>query len=343
LRDNCANGFHPDTQERHFDLLGVGEDIHALRVSIEGEGIVIDWSAEPAHRSRFAANWLADHRPGHLAPDPADIQAVTWGAEFARRLPRFQASDLLGKAANLRDWLITTKRSGISIVEGLTGGAQDGIALGERVGLLRETIFGRTFQVENKPNPINLAYTALALPLHSDLANQELPPGFQFLHCIANEAKGGDSRFADGFRIAENLRQSDFAAFDLLTRLPVPYRYHDSQHDIRIRRPLIGLDECGRTLDIRYNAHLADSFDMAAEAMIDYYRAFRVFMAQTRDPNNLVRLKLRNGEMAVFDNRRILHGRGPFDPASGYRLLNGFYVDRGEFDSRIRRLTAASP
>jgi gamma-butyrobetaine dioxygenase len=33
--------------------------------------------------------------------------------------------------------------------------------------------------------------------------NQELPPGYQFLHCIANEAAGGGSVFADGVAMAE--------------------------------------------------------------------------------------------------------------------------------------------
>ena len=42
------------------------------------------------------------------------------------------------------------------------------------------------------------------------------------------------------------------------------------------------MQERGVILDIRYNAHLADTFDMAAEVMVHYYRAFRAFMAQTR-------------------------------------------------------------
>src|ERR1051326_7938299 len=132
LRDNCASGFHPDTEERHFDLLSVSDDIRGLRVCIERESIVIDWSGEPAHRSRFTADWLADHRPGHAMPDPAYVPPVTWGAEFAGSLPRFRASDLMGDATNLREWLVTTKRFGISVVEGLSGSAQTGIALGER-------------------------------------------------------------------------------------------------------------------------------------------------------------------------------------------------------------------
>lgn len=40
-----------------------------------------------------------------------------------------------------------------------------------------------------------------------------------------------------------------------------------------------------------------------------------------------------------MDPRCIDNGMATFDPATGHRLLKGFYVDRGEFDSRIRILS----
>jgi gamma-butyrobetaine dioxygenase len=49
--------------------------------------------------------------------------------------------------------------------------------------------------------------------------------------------------------------------------------------------------------------------------------------------------RLKAGEMAVFDNRRVLHGRQSFNPNTGLRHLRGCYVDRGEFQSRIRVLS----
>ena len=79
-----------------------------------------------------------------------------------------------------------------------------------------------------------------------------------------------------------------------------------------------------------------ESDDMPAEVMPAYYRAYRTFMAMTRDPAYQLTFKLKAGEMIVFDNRRVLHGREAFDPASGFRHLHGCYVDRGEFNSRLR-------
>jgi hypothetical protein len=38
----------------------------------------------------------------------------------------------------------------------------------------------------------------------------------------------------------------------------------------------------------------------------------------------------------MFDNRRILHGRGEFYPNTGDRALRGTYIERDDVDSKIR-------
>jgi gamma-butyrobetaine dioxygenase len=77
-----------------------------------------------------------------------------------------------------------------------------------------------------------------------------------------------------------------------------------------------------------------------------YYAAYRQFSALTRDPRFIVRRRLEAGQMWCFDNRRTLHARQAFDPASGLRFLRGCYLDRDELLSRIRvleRTVSASP
>ncbi len=338
LRDNCPSGFHAQTQERTFDLLTVPETLKPSKIAVEDEVLVIDWEAQPPHRTVLAASWLADHRPGQRAPDPADIETVSWGAEFLDQLPRLRASDLLSDRRAMKDWLISLRRDGLTVVTGLAESEEAGIDFGKTIGFLRRTNFGETFRVETMPDPNNLAYTSHALPLHTDLPNQEMPPGFQFLHCVCNDATGGGSVFLDSFRIAERLRDEDPQSFELLSTVPIPYHFKDREFDIRADRPLIGLDERGRLFDVRYSAHLMDAFHMRGNVMVDYYHAYRKFMAATRDPADTIEFKLGAGEMVVFDNRRILHGRQQFNPATGHRLLRGFYIDRGEIDSRIRKL-----
>ncbi|MFW2587862.1 TauD/TfdA family dioxygenase [Sagittula sp. SSi028] len=341
LRDTDPGGFHPQTGERMFDLTSVDLDIAPVQAKVDGAALVLRWP-EAETDSRFDLDWIKAHRPGQRRADPAHVPATPWRADLgASGVPRFAVTDL-DDAARFADWLAATKRYGLSIVTGLPDDPEAGLDCARRIGHLRETNFGVTFEVISKPDPNNLAYTADALPLHTDLTNQDLPPGYQFLHCIANEAQGGGSTFCDGIAVAEDLRDADPQAFDLLTRVTVPFRFHDQHTDIRSRKTVIVLNETGNVSEICFNAHLADIMDLAADQLPAFYRAYRSFMQRLRSPDYGIALKLAAGEMVVFDNRRTLHGRQSFDPATGRRHLRGAYVDRGEWDSRMRVLAQAN-
>ncbi len=339
LRDNCPSGFHPQTREREFDLTSISESLGIADAALEDGQIVLRWNDE-SHTSRFDPDWLAAHLPGSGLSDPARIEPVTWRGNLpAASIPRAAAADLMTSDDALLAFLIETKKTGLSIVDGMADDKDAGMAIARKIGFLRETNFGVTFEVMSKPNPNNLAYTSHALPLHTDLANQELPPGFQFLHCLANEAEGGGSTFCDGFAIAEDLRAEDPEAFKLLSETPVPFRFQDEDYDIRRHHTVIDLDLFGRLHELHFNAHLAGVFDLPVAKMEAYYRAYRKIMQMTRSEKYVLTTRLEGGEMVIFDNRRVMHGRAAFDPNTGFRHLRGCYVDRGEFDSRIRVLS----
>jgi len=46
------------------------------------------------------------------------------------------------------------------------------------------------------------------------------------------------------------------------------------------------------------------------------------------------------GEMLVFNNQRLMHGRTAFDPANSKRHIRSCHVDLDEFYSRLRILYA---
>ncbi|MEO1198159.1 MAG: TauD/TfdA family dioxygenase [Pseudomonadota bacterium] len=345
LRDNCPSGFHPQTLEREFDLTSVPVDLAPEMSRVDGETIELTWpgaNGVDGHVSRFPADLLYAHRPGQPRPDPAAVAPMLWRADLgAGAVPRARASDILTSDEALKEWLIATKRTGLSIVEALEDRVEAGMEVARRIGFLRETNFGIEFDVVSKPDPNNLAYTSHRLPLHTDLTNQELPPGYQFLHCLANEADGGGSLFCDGYAVADDIRRDDRDAFTLLSTVSIPFRFHDADYDIRRRKTVIRL-EGEEVAEIHFNAHLADILDLPADQQDAYYRAYRKYMTLSRNDAYLVTLKLKGGEMVVFDNRRVLHGRDAFDPSTGFRHLHGCYVDRGEFDSRIRVLSRES-
>ncbi len=342
LRENDPAGFHKDTNERMTDLTSIPLDISLTKAFIKDDVLMLNWS-DSENSTRYNLDWLYHHKPGKRASDPAAIKKRCWrGGMGTDKLPTAKAKDLLQDDDALATWLENTQSFGLSLVTGLDARHDAGMEVAKRIGFLRETNFGTTFQVQSKPNPNNLAYTSVALPPHTDLPNQELPPGFQFLHCLANEAEGGGSTFADGLAIATDLRANDIEAFNILSSVSIPFRFYDENTDIRSRKQVITLNLDGKISEICFNAHIADFLDIDPKLMKSYYRAYGKFMKMTRSNAYLISLRLAAGEMVVFDNRRILHGRDAFNPETGFRYLRGCYVDRGEFESRLRVLKRRS-
>ena len=342
LRDNDPAGFHKDTNERMTDLTSIPLDITLTKAFIKDDVLMLNWS-DSANSTRYNLDWLYHHKPGKRASDPAAIKKRCWrGGMGIDKLPTAKAKELLEEDDALATWLENTQSFGLSLVTGLDARHDAGMEVAKRIGFLRETNFGTTFQVQSKPNPNNLAYTAVALPPHTDLPNQELPPGFQFLHCLAKEAEGGGSTFADGLAISTDMRANDIEAFNILSSVSIPFRFYDENTDIRSRKYVITLNLDGKINEICFNTHIADFLDIDPKLMKSYYRAYSKFMKMTRSNAYLISLRLAAGEMVVFDNRRILHGRDAFDPETGFRHLQGCYVDRGEFESRLRVLKRRS-
>lgn len=337
LRDNCPSAFHPHTGERSFDLLSVSKDIHPLSVSFDETTLTIEWS-EQAHISHFEQSWLREFGYSSALTKDHSSPYESWDGTFIDHIPMYDQQSIMTSDSALYEWMSTLDKYGLTIIDNMPDDSDAGVQTAMRVDYLRQTNFGMTFDVISEKSPINLAYTSLSLPLHTDLPNQELPPGYQFLHFLSNESIGGESTFVDGLKVLEGLREEQPEYFRLLAEYAIPFRFHDSAHDIREHHPVINLDNFGNIVEIKYNAHLADVFDLPSDVMYDYYLAYRELMARLKDARYKIELKLAAGQMVVFDNRRVLHGRNAFDENVGERRLKGCYVDRSEFKSRLRTL-----
>ncbi len=337
LRDNDPDSFHPDAGERTFDLTTIDMGIRPELFSCKPDALIVNWPAADSP-SVYGADWLHGHRPGRRRQDPALVGRISWDRESLPQIPRVPMADCESDPAALREALLVLKRTGLLILEGLDDAPDASLAFGDVVGFRRRTNFGDTFKVVSKPEPNNLAYTALALPLHTDLPNQELIPGYQVLHCYRNTTTGGESLFADGLRIYEDLRSDAPDDFELLRSTPIPWRFRDTHNDIRSRRPVIVERDSGELDYFVFNAAIADLPDMPAADLHAFYPAYQRLMQRIRRPNYALGHSLAPGEMVIFDNTRVLHGRTAFDAQSGERQLYGYYLERNEIDSRIRVL-----
>src|SRR5262249_2788935 len=132
----------------------------------------------------------------------------------------------------------THRRGGLHEVPGEPGAV---LAVARSLGYVRETNYGRLFDVRAEPAAANLAYTRLPIAPHTDNPYRDPVPTIQLLHCL-HAAAGGDSTFTDGFRAAAVLRGQNPAAFTCLTTTPVTFAYSDAATVLRATGPMIGLD-----------------------------------------------------------------------------------------------------
>lgn len=251
---------------------------------------------------------------------------------------RVDHAAFLGTVEGERAWLEALLRDGLVLLDHGPLADEEVSRLATRIGPLRSTNFGARFDVRSKPNPNNAAYTAIGLALHTDLPNWRQPPDIQLLYCLENDAEGGESQFADGYEVAETLRQEDPDAFRLLSETPIDFRFQDEEQDIAVRAPILSCDTDGRVVEVRFNNWIRDTLRLPAETIDAWYRAYHRFWQLLHDPRHQIEFALAPGEMVAFDNRRVLHGRGAFDPDSGRRHLQGTYLDRDMLESRLRVL-----
>jgi gamma-butyrobetaine dioxygenase len=343
LRDNDQAELHPQTRERTFDLTSVALNIAPENFRLElsdnpsSSRITVDWPDKESP-SYYTAEWLYGHRPGRRRYDAAEVERKSWAAKEMTSLPRFDATECKASPSILKEALTTLKQTGIILVHDLDDELDAGEKFGDLIGFKRETNYGVMFEVESKPQPNNLAYTSLALPLHTDLSNQEFVPGNQFLHCYRNEASGGGSVFADAMAILEDFKRDYPEYYVTLCELAVPWHFLDNKDDVRYHRPVIGLNRDGKFNTLTFNAHLADIADFDTDLLYSFYAAYHQLMCRIRGASYNIEYLLKNGEMVVFDNQRVLHGRTAFDPSSGKRHLRGYYIEQNEISSRIRML-----
>ena len=69
-----------------------------------------------------------------------------------------------------------------------------------------------------------------------------------------------------------------------------------------------------------------------------FYNAYRKFAELLHSDKFTVKFRLKAGDIFCFNNRRILHGRTEFDPNSGHRHLQGYYMDKDDIIGRLNYL-----
>ena len=341
LRDNCPSAFHQDTRMRKFNILSVSEKIKPLNLNHTTTTLKINWS-EGNHNSVFKLKWLRDFCYTEKNQHPYVPYYKLWDSKIIKKtkILKHDYKKIITNEKELKRWLQTMHSYGIAIIQNAPTQDKSGFKILDKIGKYRETFFGTPFEVINIPKPNNQAYTADALANHSDLPYYEYVPGYQFLHCLVNDAKGGSSTAVDSFAVANFLKKNHLKRYKLLTENNVIFKDNDfTQKNVRVQKsPIIKVNKNKDFEEVRINLGAMGTLDLDPKIMDEFYNAYIFFYKQLHSKKFQISFKLKAGNIFCFDNRRILHGRTQFDPNSGKRHLQGYYIEREEITSKLNYL-----
>ena len=331
---------HPITKETLISPLNIPDDFSIKQAEISSDGFArVTWSHKITPKDKgvsvYHSGWLYQTGMTSEVNFEGAIKAKIWNAMDFSGIPRINGTNFSDNN-EFEKMLVTLIQYGAVIIRGLPvdEGTLENVA--SKIGTIRNSNFGRIFDVKYKHNPDSNAYTNQELLLHNDLSTREYIPGLQLLFCMINETDGGFSTLADGFAIADYIRKQDAKMYDLLSDYNVSFANKAKTSDYRIESPIIRHNNKGEVNEIRWTCWLRSPLRGSLTEMNDFYEAQKKFYKLVNNDQFKVEFKLNPGDMICMDNRRILHGRTRFSETLGERWLRGCYLERDELQSALR-------
>ncbi|TGO12459.1 hypothetical protein BTUL_0088g00360 [Botrytis tulipae] len=355
LRDSCTchTCVDPSTKQKNFQTSDIPPNIKATATTKGENGdLTISWEDDipgygPEHVSSFSKKFFETHSSlkAYHSDRHNDVKPIRWDSKtIAQKLQYVTFDDYINSEEGLFRALIMLRDYGLLILRDVPESETSVVDIAKRIGNLRDTFYGVTWDVKSVPQPKNVAYTSQYLGLHMDLLYMANPPGFQFLHCLRNTCSGGSSIFSDAFHAARQLDKDNYIQ---LSTKKVGYHYRNAGEHYHYKHPVISKhSEKGGNAPspndnniqyINYSPPFQATFDEPFGSL-PIAKALRQFASRVEASENMFEYRLQEGECVVFNNRRVLHGRKEFDTSAGERWFKGAYIDTDVFRSRYRVL-----
>ena len=341
LRDNCpcADCADPLSGQKLHDITDLAPECAVTEVRQADNSKMEEQHADNSkkltvlfgpdgHVGEFSVGWLLDNTlDGRAAgangprlwdgPGDLDLAKTSWAAYATESRERERV-------------LSAVAGDGFALLTGVPTEPGMVLSVAESFGFVRETNYGRLFDVRIEPAPGNLAFTSREILPHTDNPYRDPVPTLQLLHCLRVADEGGDTGLVDGFAAARALSEEDPAAYQTLTSTAVSFEYKDKAAELRTSQPLIQLGPGGPAANsvraVRFNNRSIRAIRLPYQQVTAFYAAYRKWAELLARPDRRLHLRLAPGDCLIFDNTRILHARTAFS-VTGSRHLQGCYAD----------------
>ena len=320
------------------------------RIEQHEGNFTIDWN--DSHRSEYSLQWLTGRSlPGTGLSECAHDEAPDDKVASSRAVGA-TTRDVLTDEGCLKRALATLYQTGWVVLTAPEGGEEcppiafEGLM--RRIGgFVQPSYFGDYFDLSDQPldETDSISFSARALPLHTDLPYYSTPPDFQFLYGLDVDADCaalgvGQTRFVDGQAVVKELQLLHPQAFDTLCTTPVTYRatYLHSGKIYESVTPIIRFSEPRDLVRIVNNPSKMFFDNIPPDQFRAFFRAYKLFRTLLTGGSSSYTHSWRTGDLVIWDNRRIFHGRDDFEGAGRKRLLRGGYFSDVELSARLRFL-----
>ena len=385
LRDSCpcSSCIDQSTTQKLFDATAIPVEIQATDLEVNADGsFSVSWTEDVAgyasHRSYYPPGFLSRTRKAtennirqrhpKILWERADLEAVEHDLTV-------KYDDYITDKTTLNHVTRKLLQYGIAFISNVPSNPDSVGNIGSRIGPLKNTIYGPTWDVRSRASAKNVADTSSDLGFHMDLLYYKDPPKLQILHFLKKSKQGGQSLFSDSFKavstlVRKNLDPSDptfkpvtgqQVAIVALINYTQPFHYRNNGYWLKYEHAIISLDGSlifkewpkvyRRGVDI-------SSFENALKAVrwsppfrapmfrkqsekdnppLDYWiKGARLLKEEFERKEAVFETQIEEGTCVIFDNWRILHGRRAF--SGGERWLRGAYIDDETFRQRVLRL-----
>lgn len=287
LRDNNPTDRDPGNGQKLTNITNLILDSRIILAQITSEGyLVVVFSSDNA-RASFDPSLLLGTRE-----QSSDDQRTWTKRAFPSGPPTSRWLDVCNDASALRSWLSAIHDHGMGVLTGLPDQLGMVLQVSDLFGYVRETNYGRWFDMKAEVDPVNLAFTGLVLSVHTDNPYRDPVPGIQLLHCLENAAEVGDTILVDGFDAVGRLRKEDREAFEILARTWVTFSYRSGYTALTARWSMISLDDRGQVIGICFNNRSLTPLNLPQREISEFNKPFCRFASILFDPGGVLTFRL---------------------------------------------------
>ena len=342
LRDNALDSETRDKKngQRLISISDIPAKTYIKSASLNKKGKEVMIIFLPKKKQvKFSSNWLLNNAYDNSKKNSkvwTDASVKIWSKSTLKNIPVINYKTAKSNKKLLIKWLKSLYSLGFAKITGSEKKSGTVIKIAKLFGYVRETNYGKWFDVKSKTNAINLAYTNLGLQAHTDNPYRNPVPTIQILHCIKNSTKGGDTKVVDGFNAALRLKRENNKYFDLLSKYCSQFEFKGKKNvHLKSRFPMINLSPDGELTAIHFNNRsIGPIRNVPYRDMLNYYKAYRKFSKIIDDDKMAISFKLKPGDSFIVDNTRVLHARTAYS-GTGTRWLQGCYADKDGLLSTI--------